>query len=340
MHVQPGWHEAIEAARRGDPDAADRMRRDDPTGVMADYFFARCRAEAGLELEDAIDRLRVVTGAEPRNRIFRQTLALALLRRGRPDDLHQVLQIWKMLGLPHATDLLGSVALALEAHLRPRCAEPAAEFPWPQTLADPSDLVHESASEEPVATPCSRRLRRTVRMMEQWIQEHKNEKVLNHALLMLGQRLQNAEMHLAAGIAAEELDLIARARAHLVQALRMDPSMVLGQLFLGRVYWRLGWLDMAEALWRNLPVEGPYDNGRHYHLALAHDAAGDRPAAVRAMDVALTGFFYDTRHFFIQRARQRLARVLEPASSSSGPTSPTTAESTPGAPRQMFREQG
>src|SRR5690606_24677617 len=90
----------------------------------------------------------------------------------------------------------------------------------------------------------------------------------------MGAGLVSSDLHLLGGLAAEEGGDGERARAHLALALDLDPGQLIAQTFLGRVYWRNGWNELAEAIWRNLPVEGPDDFGRHYHLALLHASNG------------------------------------------------------------------
>ncbi len=147
-----------------------------------------------------------------------------------------------------------------------------------------------------------RELTRAVGLMEDWLIANQPLKVLQHATVVLSPGVENAEVHLVAGLAAEEVGDPPRARAHLVRCEQLDPTLLMARCWLGRVYWRSGWFELARALWRSLPVEGPFDNGRHYHLALAHDALGDRAAALESMRVAMRDFYYDTYHFFIQRA--------------------------------------
>ena len=74
---------------------------------------------------------------------------------------------------------------------------------------------------------------------------------------------------------------------------------------LARVYWRQGWFPLAEQLLESVPVEGPDDFGKHYHLALVANSLGRRVEARRYMGEALDGFFVETHEFFIQRALDR-----------------------------------
>jgi tetratricopeptide (TPR) repeat protein len=143
---------------------------------------------------------------------------------------------------------------------------------------------------------------RHVRQLEKDLMNHQLLKVLREAGNLLAKGLENSDLHLLAGMAAEEVGSPERARAHLARAEQLNPAAFLARTALGRAYWRYGWFALALALWRSLPVEGPYDHGRHYHLALGHDALGDRPAALLAMRVALNQFYPDTYHFYIQRA--------------------------------------
>lgn len=146
------------------------------------------------------------------------------------------------------------------------------------------------------------RLGREIGRLEEALMEHHTTRVLEKTAALMGRGMDSAELHLVAGLAAEEAGLPRRARAHLSRADRLEPGMFLARTWLGRIYWRCGWHELALALWRSVPVEGPYDYGRHYHLALAHEALGNRAAALTAMGIAMDQFYFDTRHFHIKRA--------------------------------------
>lgn len=341
------WIEALEAARRGDPAPARATRATQTAGsnvataavaadgALDDYFFGRCLAEAGADLDDAVASLRRACEAESANTLIAQALALALARRGDRASAHEAVLIWHRRGLPHDLDLLGATALAIERPLRPLPeteptpddGEPSPE--WPADLAEPppgrptaaapdapspppegcDNLSHPVVPETTLSgrMPARKVPSRALSELERLLMDHACWKVLRLAGVMLAQGRESAELHLMAGMAAEELGLAGRARAYLGRAGEIDPKMLMARTILGRVYWRMGWFDLALALWRSLPVEGPYDHGRHYHLALGHDALGRPAEASEAMGLSLRDFCYDTRHFYIERAYRRWA---------------------------------
>ena len=332
MKLKADWPIILESARLGNLEPARVGRQLDPGGTLPDYFYARCLTEAGVELEEAIPLLQRSAAAEPSNPMITQTLALALARSEFVTNRTAAAEIWNKEGLPMDLDLLGQVCLTLESQSRPwPNGVDEAEFPWPAELARPGSLPSAGPSDEdaesreetvpaitandpqrdkmsqPAATKSLGiferwRLGRTIGRMETLLMDHKPVKVLEMAAENLSHGVENPEMHLVAGVAAEEAGLPLRARAHLSRADRLEPGMFLARAWLGRIYWRSGWFELALALWRSVPVEGPYDYGRHYHLALAHEALGNRPAALKAMQVALDRFYFDTRHFYIKRA--------------------------------------
>lgn len=324
--ITANWHEALEAARHGSLDAAEKARTVDAQGPLARYFYGRCLAEAGERLDEALDHLRAALKADPCNRIFEQALAMALLRTRQPDTRAEAGRIWKRLGLPHDRDLLAAVALTIEDDLRPvgEALVDFADLAWPSCLprdAEAEEALAEAAgvsdangegrdrvkmSPKPASKPTGLLGRwlfsRAVGRLEKALIDHKCEPVLREATAILETGRQTAELHLLAGIAAEECGELDRARAHLARCVLLEPELLIARAYQGRVYWRLGWNDLAESVWRSLPVEGPYDNGRHYFLALAHEARGDRGDALKAMDVALGEFFYDSLHFYVERS--------------------------------------
>jgi tetratricopeptide (TPR) repeat protein len=324
MKLHAHWPSALEAARLGDLGPARLARRADPTGSLADYFYGRCLAEADCELDEAIALLRGARAAERGNLLVIQALALALARSGDAGLQTEAGLIWQEHGLPHDLDLLGQVSLTLEAQTRAWPESSAtAELPWPEGLPQPSvtepsggepatgqDPLTQQDSDKMAPRPATkspgfferRKLARIANQLEDQLLNHQAIEVLRQAADLVSRGIENGEVHLVAGLAAEEAGEPRRARAHLARAVALDPSMLLARTWLGRVYWRCGWVDLALALWRSLPVEGPYDHGRHYHLALGHEAAGDRPAALQAMAIALDQFYFDTRHFFVKRA--------------------------------------
>lgn len=172
----------------------------------------------------------------------------------------------------------------------------------PATAATTSDKMSQGAATKSMGFWKRWKLGREIGRLEDALMKNEPVRVLEMADALLRRGLESPELHLVAGLAAEEAGMALRARAHLSRADKMEPTMFLARTWLGRIYWRNGWQDLALALWRSIPVEGPYDYGRHYHLALGHDAKGDRASALAAMHVALDRFYFDTRHFYIKRA--------------------------------------
>jgi tetratricopeptide (TPR) repeat protein len=292
---------------------------------------------------EAIDHLKPAVEAESLNPLYLQTLILALARVESPDALRQAAGLWRRYGLPHDLDLLAQVALTLEMQLRSQPADPAvAALPWPELLpkpdhsgdqvpaaspavapegvilsppvvpSSPADATPAAEPAPELPAPVLRTLQRlpapssrTVQQMVKLLERHEMVRVIEMAGKLLAEGRENAELHLLAGMAAEEGADSPRARAHLARSLRLEPDLLLARMELGRVYWRLNKLDLAMALWRSLPVEGPSDYGRHYHLALGHEALGDRRAALAAMRICLRDFFDDARHFYVKRALER-----------------------------------
>lgn len=332
MILNAQWPGILEAARQGDLAQALEGRQLDPAGALADYFYGRCLAEAEVQIDEAITCLQRAASAEPGNPAIIQTLALALARSGLPGSCAAAADIWTKEGLPLDLDLLAQVSLTLESQLRPWPEAAPPDLPWPAGLpvpgADPLASPQEvcpatvESTELPQAVlddiecdilaryPATKppgfftrwRLGRAIGRLEDALMKDQPVKVLEMSADLLARKLELPELHLVAGLAAEEAGLPDRARAHLSRAECLEPGMFLARTWLGRIYWRNGWYALAEALWRSIPVEGPYDYGRHYHLALAQDAKGDRPAALAAMRLSLDRFYFDTRHFYIKRA--------------------------------------
>ncbi|MCL5270588.1 MAG: hypothetical protein M1457_08585 [bacterium] len=338
MEIKADWLGALAAARRGDLAPARAARATEPSGVLADYFYGRALVEAGDQLDEAIAALRGAVARDPANPLMIHTLALGLVRRNEREAAREANRIWRRHGLPHDLDLLGLAALTFEMQLRPLPPQPVmTDLPWPARLPRPeppespespgaaggpapprpeaSDLAAENPSARDkmarTAVPKKagwhdrRRLNRALARLETAYADHRGRDLLEQAAALVEEGLESAELHLLAGMAAEEAGLVDRARAHLARAAGLEPKMLISRTCLGRVYWRAGWFELALALWRSLPVEGPYDHGRHYHLALGHEALGDHVAALEAMRFALDHFFFDTRHFHIDRAAER-----------------------------------
>ena len=119
MKIMADWHGALAAARHGDLGPAAAARAVDGSGALADYFHARCLAEAGVALDEAIALLRAAPAARRRNRLAAQTRARARARLEAPGAAREAATIWRREGLPHSADLLGQVALTLEEQARP-----------------------------------------------------------------------------------------------------------------------------------------------------------------------------------------------------------------------------
>lgn len=318
------WDRALRAARLGDSDVAleicEALAREEPPFPGAhEYLRARCLAEAGVELDTAIELARQVLEIDQGNVLAPHVLALALMRAER---LQEAAEAIERHGLPHDEALLMQTTLTMEMQCRPwPKALPEDWPPWPPQLGPEPGSEPPAYGESPTlvtaAPAMNRAQRRQVRSivgeLDNLLGEHKPARLLREVAGALGAGLDSAEIELMAGIAAEEGGDPERARAHLSLSLAMEPNQLLGRTFLGRVYWRAGWNDLAEDLWRSLPVEGPDDFGRHYHLALAHEAAGRRAEALEAISIALRDFFIDAREFYIERALARWQRLAAQA---------------------------
>lgn len=321
------FEDALRAARSGDPQTARQLvagvRGETPPFPGAfDFLLGRCLAEASVDLEESIELLRRAIGLSPKNIMAPHVLTLALMRAGRVAEASDML---KSDGLPHDEILLSHLALTMEMQARPwPAALPSAWPPWPTQLGpdparpiSPIDEARENTPLPPVEMTRAQRkeLNSIVNRLEKMLHEHRAMEVLREVNAALSSGLDSAELQLLGGLAAEEGGDPVRARVHLAYALTMENHMLMARTFLGRVYWRTGWNELATDLWRSLPIEGPDDYGRHYHLALAHETASDRPAAMLAMHTALRDFFIETREFHIERAKWRwLHFVGSPAS--------------------------
>jgi hypothetical protein len=202
-----------------------------------------------------------------------------------------------------------SLAHASDAPAETLQGAPAAAQADPPLSATASPEATAAPPPPPPSLPALPRRRsiatREMRRMEKLLAKRRPLAAIELANALLGRGRGGAELHLLAGIAAEEADAPLLARAHLARAARLDPSSPFALAHLARVYWRLNRLDLALAVARGLPVEGPNDYGRHYLLALTHEALGDRPAALTAMAIVLREFFYDARHAYVSRALDR-----------------------------------
>ncbi|MCE5228196.1 hypothetical protein LLG95_01185 [bacterium] len=322
MQIQADWHVALTAARRGDLEPARNARSMDSKGALPDFLYARCLTEAGADLDEAIELLRLLVESRSKNPLIPQVLALALARTERPEEAVKAAELWEQSGLPHPIDLLGQVALTLEAQTRPWPDQnPGLDLAWPGVLPPRDKFASEPNPAVEPLQPCDnltpepatkklgwfelKRIDSLVNKIEELISKGHARGANELAINALAKGKETPELNAVAGIAADELGDPARARAHLARSLELEPKLLIARAHLARVYWRSGWFELAMALWRSLPVEGPYDYGRHYHLALGYDALGRRAEAERAMAVALSDFFYDMRHYYIAQAFRR-----------------------------------
>lgn len=317
----PDWGQILEAARRGDRSLALEQcgaleQAPEPFPGAHAFLRGRCLAELSEDLDEAERLLAQAREADPGNVLTPQVQALAWLRMERP---REAAAVFTERGLPHDDDLLGQIMITIELQGRPWPEKLAAEWPpWPALLGrDPSKHVppmDEAVQADPPPPTLSRAERRELaalmKRLETEFLERSPIDLLREVTAAMGAGLSSSDLHLLGGLACEEGGDAERARAHLALSLDLEPDQLVAQTFLGRVYWRNGWNDLAESVWRNLPVEGPDDFGRHYHLALLHASNGDRVASTIAMDTALHGFYVDTREIYIERAYMRWLRQL------------------------------
>ena len=149
MKLKAHWPGALEAARQGDLAAANAARLLDPEGALADYFYGRCLAEAGVELAEAEACLRRAFAVQPSNPLIIQSLALALAGSGDAAKEAEAAAIWSKRGLPQDMDLLGRIALVLELQTQPWPADSAlSALPWPENLVRPNDELPVIAANE------------------------------------------------------------------------------------------------------------------------------------------------------------------------------------------------
>lgn len=320
------WSQILEVARNGDAAAARKMcgaafSSGEPFPGAREYLLGRCLAEAGEDLEEAVGLLETAVELDAKNQMTPWALALALMRSGRSAEAATILE---KRGLPHDNNLLAQLALQMEAEQRvPPETLPEGWPPWhaqlgpdPTVPLPPMDEVEEPPRPAPEEMSRAQRkeLAETLARLESDYFHHKLEplELIREVHAALSAGMADAELHWLGGVACEQGGDSIRARMHLSIALEMDPDQFYARTFLGRVYWRTGWFDLAEPLWRSIPVHGPDDYGRHYHLALLHAAQGRREDAFYAMNVALEEFFMEVREFFIEQAFQRWLRGALP----------------------------
>lgn len=344
------WGPPLEAARAGDAAAMSERLAAVTAGAPAfpgahELLEGLCLAEAGEDAARAVGLLTRACELNPANILAPHALALARMEAGERREARRLLEAHR---LPHDLDLLGCVALRLEADLREAHPAPPDDWPeWPGWLARPGASpvtepepdraegdgaapAPEGTSPEAPAPPAvpltSRKVRRTpsggmskiLAAMEADFFAFDYASVLRRGYAGFETGEDNDELQLIAGIACEEAGDPDRGRAHLARALSLEPKNYMARAHLGRIYAQLGWHELAGDLWRSLPIEGPDDSGRHYHLAIGHAAAGDRPAARAAMRTALRDFFIDTREFYIERAWLRWRRLNDSADATAG----------------------
>jgi len=328
------WHDALAAARNSQVRhvrliCQNLARKPPPFPGALELLLGRCLAEAGQDLDEAIQLLRGAQEANPRNVTLPHVIALAHLRLGQN---REAAALFKKHGLPHDSFLLAQVALTLEIQLRPLPDSPPDDWPDfpPQFAAIADTAVFIAATEtgppdpaDPLVPP-SRPMSPEPKMS--WAQQHdlgnrltrwekcyenfESKQIVQEVNQAMRDGLGGDDLHLLAGLACEEGGDALRARLHLARCIELEPNQLMARTYLARVYWRSGWIELAEDLWRSLPIEGPDDYGRHYHLALAHEAAGRRADALEAFMVALADFYMETREFYIERTYRRWLRRL------------------------------
>lgn len=327
-----GWETALNAARAGDSARAEeicaRTARDSvPFPGAHDYFLGRCFAEAGDRLDEAEALLRRVLEVDPENLMTPYVLGLALLRAGR---WKEAAEIFEDKGLPHDDTLLAQVLLTLESRLRLLPGQLHVDWPaWPPQLGlDPTQgrLPYDEATPRhldnfpEISRSQKRDLEKLMAKLSEEFMERSPVELIREVSATLRAGLYNSELHLLGGLACEEGGDPVRARAHLALSLQLEPSLLLARTYLGRAYWRCGWFDLAEAVWRSLPVEGPDDYGRHYHLALVHEAQGRPEDALYAMGVALRDFYVESRELFAERVFRAWLRYVRDGLDGSPPS--------------------
>ncbi len=343
----PSWEAALRAARRGDvPQAREICLRMDerptPFPGASQYILGRCLAEAGDSPEEAIELLDRAITLDPGNIMTPYVRTLALLRAGRDAEAAGYL---KRDGLPHDLGLLAHFVFEIESRVRPWAESQPEKWPsWPSQLGpDPeTDLDTEALAADELDKPADqnetsadgteasnetepsmtidapklslsqrRRLAKLVAHLESLYVQFSHHELLIEVGEALDAGLDSADLQLLAGLASEESGDGKRAKAHFSRALALAPAQLIARTYLGRAYARSGQLDIADAMLRSLPVEGPYDYGRHYQLALVHSAAGRRAEAWEAMEIALRDFFVEAQEFYIERALKLWLRSLE-----------------------------
>ncbi len=321
------WQSALAASRNGNiavarEICAELSLRPPPFAGGHELLLGRCLAEAGADAPEAVDLLLRARELAPENLSIPHALALALLRAGRSSEAAVIL---KNQGLPHDSSLLAQIALMIESEIRPwpeRLPNNWPDWPaqWRETaLPEPTPAQDTAPTSIPVpilpippippipklTRGQKRELGKRLIQIESDFMEYRTREAMIAVNEAMDAGLEDPSLHFVAGLAAEQGGDGPRARRHLARLLDAEPNAMLGRAFLARVYWRNGWNDLAEDLWRSIPIEGPDDYGRHYGLALAHEAAGRHADALAAMQLGLRDFFMETREFHLERAFQR-----------------------------------
>jgi Flp pilus assembly protein TadD len=326
------WLEALGHARQGDFALMDRLFDSVDRASTGLFFLGRALAETGQDIDRAIGLLNEALEKDTVNPMIPHALALALARSGTQDHRRAAVQIWEKKNLPHDLELLGQAAITFELQIRvpielpelpelPQSmqgsleAQPVAQSAEPDSPDSPPPhdqidsagdrMTHPGGkASQGKLTGFSRRrqINRVLRRFEEEMIRQDPEAALKLIYDVLDHEHDTGDLHFAAGMASELLGDLARARDHLVLSAGHEPDSPHFRTMLGKVYWRSGWDEPAELLWRSLPIEGPYDFGRHYHLALLHAGRGELRDTGTAITTALQDFYYDTRHFYIEQA--------------------------------------
>lgn len=327
-----GWYDAIAAARQSQVRRVrlicqNLARKPPPFPGALELLLGRCLAEAGQDLDEAVQLLKGAQAVNPNNISLVHVLGLAHLRLGQNQEAAAIFEKHR---LPHDAYLLAQVALTMEMQLRPLPESPSEDWPDvpPQFAAIANTAVFEAATQTgppdpadphvPPSRPIApepkmswgqqRDLDRRLNRWERYFEKFEATRIVHEVNEAMRDGLGGDDLHLLAGLACEEGGDALRARLHLARCIELEPNQMMARTYLARVYWRCGWIELAEDLWRSLPIEGPDDYGRHYHLALAYEAAGRRVEALEAFMVALGDFFMETREFYIERIYRRWRR--------------------------------
>lgn len=163
------WPESVfTAATTGDLGPAEQQFEASPDEALSRYLMARCLLLAGSDPERTCELLRLALEAEPTNRIWQHSYALARWNCGTDQTREEACELWRELGMPHETTLLALFSLALgfgpeplvssepPQTLPPLLAERFFMPPEPteqeQALIDDNEQAPSSEPSEPVAS--------------------------------------------------------------------------------------------------------------------------------------------------------------------------------------------